>query len=77
MGKYRFMIPAAKYFAVDAERLAEIEEGDVCEVLLDTTEEIAVYWWRIANSENTSFWEDDDYEGALEVVLEYFGEEAI
>ncbi len=76
MTKIEFVIPAAEYFALDAERLEEIEEGDVCEVVLDTREKTAIYGWRAGDAQSVPMWEDDDYEGVVELILLHFGEEA-
>ena len=72
MSKYLFVVPAREYFAADAEKLEEIEEDDVCEVVLDTDAKTAVFGWRAGDARSVPMWEDDDFEGAQEVVLEHF-----
>jgi len=76
MSKY-LVVPAVEYFAADAERLEEIEEDDVCEVVLDTNAKTAVFGWRAGDAQSVPMWEDDDYEGVVLCLLEYFAKEEL
>ncbi len=77
MAKYQYVVPAREYFALDAERLDEIDEGDVCEVVLDTYAKTAVFGWRAGDAQSVPMWEDDDYDGVVLLLLEYFAEERL
>lgn len=72
--KYEFEIPAAKYLENDADALERMGEEDIVVVLLDPEAKHAQYAW-IDSRKNlgNATWEDDDWEGALEQVLSYFG----
>ena len=76
MSKY-LVVPAVEYFAADAERLEEIEEDDVCEVIIDTDAKTAEFGWRAGDAQSVPMWEDDDYEGVVFCLLKYFAKEEL
>ena len=77
MSKYLFVVPAREYFAADAERRKRSKRTDVCEVVLDTDAKTALFGWRAGDAQSVPMWEDDDFEGALEIVLEHFAKEVL
>ena len=77
MSKYLFVVPAREYFAADAEKRKRSKRIDVCEVVLDTDSKTAVFGWRASDAQCVPMWKDDDFEGALDVVLEQFAEEVL
>ena len=50
-------------------RLAKLEP--------DTDEKTAVYGWRAGDAQSVPMWEDDDYDGVVLLLLEYFAEERL
>jgi hypothetical protein len=74
MTRYEFEIPAMKYFETDADSLVEILETDVVYVILDLEKKTAQYTTITTGCTlGNGVWSDDDYDGALEQVLSYFG----
>jgi hypothetical protein len=73
MPKFMVKVPAAKYLENDAHNLPLVQKGDIVRVLLDTDRQAAQWDWISKDGALISAWEDDDYQGALECVLEHFG----
>ena len=77
MSKYLFVVPAREYFVLDAEKRKRSKKIDVCEVTIDTDAKTAIFGRRAGDAQRVPMWEDDDFEGALDAVLEHFAKEVL
>lgn len=64
----QFIVPAKKYFEADADRLEQVQEGDLVLVTIDFENEKADYIW-YGDGENPANFPaiEDDYEGVLQL----------
>ncbi|HZH58263.1 MAG TPA: hypothetical protein VEY70_01510 [Metabacillus sp.] len=66
MKKVQFLVEAKKYFAVDAERLEQAKEDDLCLVTIDFEKQKVGYIWYGAGENPANFPEEkDDFEGVV------------
>jgi hypothetical protein len=69
-----FVLPARIYFEVDADTIVEILDTDKVHVILNTTKKTAQYITVTTGCTlGNGVWFDDDYDGALDQVLSFFG----
>jgi len=65
--RYQIRVPAGEYFETDADR--EYVPDETVEIILDCDKKTAAFRHR------SDLWEDDDFEGALDIVLRHVGTE--
>jgi len=77
MKTVEFTVEARKYFEVDAERLEQVKDGDVCLVTIDFKKRRADYIWYNPDADNPIDRNptnhpaiEDDYEGVVKLWKE-------
>jgi len=69
--KISFKVSAKKWFELDAERLNQAKETDLCIIDIDTETETATCTWYPANENSANFpAEEESYDGAIEALKE-------